>query len=57
MVIMRDGFFYPVLTKIMDSFSYIPLNTAVFFLKKGSQKLLNRLGCDIQYNDVILTCQ
>ena len=32
-VITRDGFFYPILTRIMDSVSWSPLNTS-FILEK-----------------------
>ena len=63
-VIMREGFFYPILTWI------IPLNTPIFSLKRF-QKFLNRLRCDMtwwchlttvwrdfQYNQcTALTCQ
>ena len=54
MVIARDGFFYPILTRIMDSCS--PLNTNVLHfilektLEKDLQKILNTLKW--HYNDV-----
>ena len=41
-----DGFFYPTLTRIVDSFSCSPLNTS-FYVKKGYQKFLNTLRCDM----------
>ena len=35
MVIKTDGFFYPILTQIMDSFSCSPLNTTASYFKKA----------------------
>ena len=32
---VRDRFFYPILTRLMDSFSCSPFNTSFFLLKKG----------------------
>ena len=34
MVIVRDEFFYPILTQIIDTFSCSTLNTAFIYLKK-----------------------
>ena len=63
MVITRDGFFCPILTQIMDSFSCSPLNTMYLFLywknmKKASRKLW--ICWDVTYmwyGDVIFTLQ
>ena len=59
MVISKDGFFYPTLTRIMDTFSCSPLYTSFYIGKheKDFQKILNTLRCDIvtsfkHYNDV-----
>ena len=45
----RDGFFYPILTWIMDSFSCSPLITSFILEKRGKdfQKILNTLRCDM----------
>ena len=61
-VIMRDRFFYPILTQIMKSFfahRYIP--HFVFENIKIFQKILKTLRCDIvtsfkHYNDVTVPC-
>ena len=48
-VIARDGFFYPILTRIMDSFSCSPHNYSFILEKRGEyfQKILNTLRCDL----------
>ena len=33
-VIVRDGFFYPIFTQVIDSFSCSPLNTIFVYLKQ-----------------------
>ena len=54
MVIMRDGFFYPILTQIMDSFSCSPLHTS-FLLKKNMQKAPRKSQyAKMRQDDVIL---
>ena len=45
-----NGFFYPILTQIVDSFSYSSLNTSFYIEKKHGkclQKILNILRCNI----------
>ena len=63
MVIARDGFFYPTLTRIMDSFSCSPLHTSFYVGKyeKDFEKILNSLRCDMvmsffHYNDIKDRC-
>ena len=48
-LIMRDGFFYPILTLIIDYFSCSPISTAFSVRKslKRLQKILNSLRCDM----------
>ena len=44
----EDGFFYPILTKIMDSFSCSSLNTIFVYLKENRfTDAPDALGCDI----------
>ena len=45
----QDGFFYPILTRIMDSVSCSPLKTSFILekLEKDFQKILNTLRCDM----------
>ena len=47
MVIASDRFFYPILTRIMDSFFRSPSNTTFLYFKKGFQKFLNMLKGDL----------
>ena len=59
-VIMRDRFFYPILTQKMDSFSCSPLNT-LFLLGKHEkyfQKILNMLKNNflVMFNYLLLCC-
>ena len=56
-LIVRGGFFYPVLTRIMDSFSFFSLYIRKKNIKKNFQKILNTPRCDmvtsfLHYNDV-----
>ena len=32
-MITKDGFFYPILTQLMDSFPFEPFNTAFLYLE------------------------
>ena len=57
--IVRDGFFYPILELIMDSFSCSPLNTSFCIGKnmKKTLRIMNMLRCDMvtsfkHYNDI-----
>ena len=51
MVILRDGILYPILTRIMDSFSCSPLNTS----KKDFQKIPNTPRCNMMTSFDITT--
>ena len=42
----NDGFFNPILARIMDYFSCSPLNTS-FYIGKHEKVFLNTLRCDI----------
>ena len=63
MVIARDGFFYHILTQIMDFFSCSPLNTSFLYLKnmkKALKKNPEYVRCDIHgdiHGDIIITLQ
>ena len=48
-VIPRDRYFYPILTWLMDYFSCSRFKTAFSFSKKGFQKFLNTMRCDITW--------
>ena len=57
MVIARDGFFYPILTKIMDSFSCSPLNTSFHTRKTWKSLPENPEYTEMPHSDVVLTLQ
>ena len=52
-VLRRDGFFYPILTRIMDSFSYSQLNTSFILEKLKIPE--NCEYADMRHGDIILT--
>ena len=56
MVTVRDGFFYPILTWIMDSFSCSKLNTS-FLLEKHEKISRKSWNAEIRHVEVILTLQ
>ena len=54
-VIPLDGFFYPTLTRIIDSFSCSPLNTLFYNWEKTWKRLLqNHEYANMRYGDIIL---
>ena len=56
MVIAQGGFFYPILTRIFDSFSCSPLSTAFNIGKKNMKRLPEDPEfAEIRHGDVILT--
>ena len=53
-----DGFLYPILTGIMDSFSCLPLNISFYIAKKTWKRLPeNPEFPEMRHGDVILTVQ
>ena len=56
-VIARDGFFYPIFTRIMDSFSCSPLNTSFYIGKTLKRLPENPEYAEMLQGDVILTLQ
>ena len=51
-MILRDRFFYPILTKIIDSFSCPPLNAAFLYFKKRFPEVHEQ--AEISYNMMML---
>ena len=54
MVIVRDGYFNPILTRIMDSFSCSPLKASFYIVKTRKRFPENPKNADMR-GDVILT--
>ena len=57
MVIVRDRFFYPILTRIMDSFSCSPLNTSFYIWKTWKKLPENPQKAEMRHGHAILTLQ
>ena len=58
MVITRDGFFYPNLTRLfLDSFSYSPLSTTFYIVKNMKMLLENSEFAEMRQGVIILTLQ
>ena len=56
-VIPRDGFFYPTLTRLMDSFSCSALNTSFYIGKTWKRLPENPEYAEMRHGDVILAFQ
>ena len=54
--IMRDRFFYPILTRIMDTFSCSPLNTS-FYNGKREKEFQKPEYAELRHGDVNFTLQ
>ena len=52
MVIRREGFFYPILTRKMDTFSCSPLNTSFYIGKHKKMLPENPEYAEMRHGDV-----